>query len=29
MRKQFFNDKETGILKEEKPKAPVKNPMQG
>ncbi|XP_065668268.1 ER membrane protein complex subunit 3 isoform X2 [Hydra vulgaris] len=28
MRKQFFNDKENGILKEEKPKAPVKNPMQ-
>lgn len=29
MRKQFFNDKENGYLKTEKPKSAQKNPMQG
>lgn len=29
MRKVYFNDKDTGILKEQKPTTPPKNPMQG
>ncbi|XP_057314697.1 ER membrane protein complex subunit 3-like [Hydractinia symbiolongicarpus] len=28
MRRNFFNDEETGVLKAEKPQAPPKNPMQ-
>ena len=29
MRKVFFNDKENGYLKKNKPKSAQKNPMQG
>lgn len=28
MRKEYFNDEENGVLKQEKPQAPPKNPMQ-